>query len=62
MTAAYDPIHELRKFGYTERESAFLYLVGMNSGYFLRRQFLGFIKREASYSVREMQRPVVNEC
>ena len=40
MTAAYDPIRELRKFGYTERESAFLYLVGVNSGYFLRRQFL----------------------
>jgi hypothetical protein len=46
MTAAYDPIRELWKFGYTERESAFLYLIGMNSGYFLRRQFLGFIKRE----------------
>ena len=46
MTAAYDPIRELRKLGYTERESAFLYLVGVNSGYFLRRQFLKFIRRE----------------
>jgi hypothetical protein len=46
MTPAYDPIPELRKLGYTERESAFLYLVGMHSGYFLRRQFLGFIERE----------------
>src|SRR5216683_1392555 len=46
MTPTYDPIHELRKLGYTERESAFLYLVGIHSGYFLRRQFLGFIERE----------------
>ena len=42
----YDPIPELEKFGYTERESAFLYLVGMYSGYFLRRQFLASVQRE----------------
>jgi hypothetical protein len=46
MTVAYDPIAELRKLGYTEREASFLYLVGIHSGYFLRRQFLTFIKRE----------------
>jgi hypothetical protein len=46
MTADYDPIPELEKFGYTEREAAFLYLVGIHSGYFLRRQYLTFIKRE----------------
>ncbi|WP_213803737.1 hypothetical protein [Granulicella sp. dw_53] len=46
MTPAYDPIPELRKLGYTEREAAFLYLVGIHSGYFLRRQFLGFIERK----------------
>ena len=46
MTAVYDPMRELARLGYTERESAFLYLVGMHSGYFLRRQFLGFIRRE----------------
>jgi hypothetical protein len=46
MTAVYDPIVELRKHGYTEREASFLYLVGVHSGYFLRRQFLTFIKRE----------------
>jgi hypothetical protein len=46
MTAAYDPITELRKLGYTEREASFLYLVGIHSGYFLRRQFLAFIERE----------------
>jgi hypothetical protein len=39
MTPAYDPIPELQKLGYTEREAAFLYLVGIHSGYFLRRQY-----------------------
>jgi hypothetical protein len=46
MTADYDPIPELQKLGYTEREAAFLYLVGIHSGYFLRRQYLTFIQRE----------------
>ena len=46
MTPAYDPISELQKLGYTEREAAFLYLVGIHSGYFLRRQYLAFIERE----------------
>lgn len=46
MNALYDPITELRKHGYTEREAAFLYLVGMHTGYFLRRQFLQFLQRE----------------
>ena len=41
-----DPIPDLRKFGYTEREAAFLYLVGIHSGYFLRRQYLTFTERE----------------
>ena len=59
MTTAYDPIPELPKFGYTERESAFLYLVGMNSGYFLRRQFLRFIKREdGAMAQRFLQRSI----
>jgi hypothetical protein len=46
MTADYDPIPELKKLGYTAREAAFLYLVGIHSGYFLRRQYLTFIQRE----------------
>jgi hypothetical protein len=46
MMLSYDPIPELRKFGYTEREATFVYLVGMHSGYFLRRQFLAFLERE----------------
>ena len=40
-----DPIPALKAFGYTERESAFLYLVAAHSGYFLRRQFDYFIDR-----------------
>jgi hypothetical protein len=46
MMITYDPIQELRKFGYTEREATFVYLVGMHSGYFLRRQFLTFLERQ----------------
>ena len=38
----YNPIPCLERLGYTEREASFLYLVGRNSGYFLRRQFLEF--------------------
>ncbi len=40
-----DPVPALQAFGYTEREAAFLYLVSMHSGYFLRRQFDWFIDR-----------------
>jgi hypothetical protein len=58
MTAAYDPIRELRKFGYTERESAFLYLVGVHSGYFLRRQYLAFIEREDGAMVQRFLQKV----
>ncbi len=46
MSIVYDPIAELRKLGYTEREAAFLYMVGMHCGYFLRRQYLQFLRRE----------------
>lgn len=44
MTA--DPILALESLGYTEREAAFLYLVAVHSGYFLRRQFDYFIDRQ----------------
>jgi len=40
-----DPIPFLESLGYTRREAAFLYAVGMHSGYFLRRQFDAFIGR-----------------
>jgi hypothetical protein len=42
---AADPIAALESLGYTEREAAFLYLVGAHSGYFLRRQFDYFTDR-----------------
>lgn len=40
-----DPITALQSLGYTEREAAFLYLVAVHSGYFLRRQFDYFTDR-----------------
>lgn len=40
-----DPIAALMSLGYTEREAAFLYLVAVHSGYFLRRQFDYFTDR-----------------
>jgi len=46
MTLAYDPVPVLESVGYTEREAAFLYLVALHSGYFLRRQYDRFIQRE----------------
>jgi hypothetical protein len=40
-----DPIFVLESLGYTDREAAFLYLVAMHSGYFVRRQFDYFTNR-----------------
>ena len=40
-----DPIFALQSLGYTDREAAFLYLVAVHSGYFLRRQFDYFADR-----------------
>jgi hypothetical protein len=44
--AGYDPIPMLENAGYTEQEAAFLYLVAVHSGYFLRRQFSRFVHRD----------------
>jgi hypothetical protein len=41
----FDPILGLMSLGYTEREAAFLYLVAVHSGYFVRRQFDYFTDR-----------------
>lgn len=41
-----DSIVALESLGYTEREASFLYLAGVHSGYFLRRQFNSFIQRK----------------
>ncbi len=43
----YDPISSLEAVGYLEREATFLYLVAIHSGYFLRRQYGQFIKRDS---------------
>ncbi len=40
-----DPIAGIESLGYTQREAAFLYLVGVHSGYFVRRQFDYFTDR-----------------
>lgn len=44
--SGYDPIPMLENAGYTEQEAAFLYLVAVHSGYFLRRQFSRFVQRD----------------
>jgi hypothetical protein len=41
-----DAIDNLTGCGYSEREAAFLYIVAVHSGYFLRRQFNQFVARE----------------
>ena len=43
---AYDPIPLLENAGYTGQEAAFLYLVTVHSGYFLRRQYCRFVQRD----------------
>ncbi len=40
-------IEALQRFGYTEREAAFLCLAGLHSGYFLRRQYVQFLGKSA---------------
>ncbi|HEX4005487.1 MAG TPA: hypothetical protein VHX60_04900 [Acidobacteriaceae bacterium] len=42
----YDAIDNVVGCGYAEREAAFLYIVAVHSGYFLRRQFNRFVARE----------------
>ena len=37
-----EAISTLKRFGYTEREAGFLYLVAIHSGYFTQRQFAEF--------------------
>ncbi len=46
MSSNYDPVPDIERLGYTEREAAFLYLVAIHSGYCLRRQYMHFIERE----------------
>lgn len=41
-----DLISAFESIGYTDREAAFLYLVAVHSGYFLRRQYCRLVRRE----------------
>jgi hypothetical protein len=59
MTLHYDPVPVLESVGYTEREAAFLYLVALHSGYFLRRQYGRFIQRERGAIAAQLLRKAV---
>lgn len=59
MTLSYDPVPVLESVGYTEREAAFLYLVAVHSGYFLRRQYSHFIQRERGAIAAQLLRKAV---
>jgi hypothetical protein len=45
-----DPIHHLMLMGYSEREAAFLCLAGLQSGFFLRRQYAQFAGRRMGWA------------
>jgi hypothetical protein len=53
---SYDPVPVLQSAGYTEREAAFLYLVALHSGYFLRRQYDRFIQRSRGALAEQLLR------
>lgn len=59
MNLGYDPVPVLESVGYTEREAAFLYLVALHSGYFLRRQYGRFIQRERGAISEQLLRKAV---
>ena len=44
----------LQRFGYTEREAAFLGLAALNGGYFLRRHYNQFLSRQDGGSVAQL--------
>jgi hypothetical protein len=54
MSLGYDPIASLESIGYVEREAAFLYLVAVHSGYFLRRQYLRFAGRDGGTLIGQL--------
>ncbi len=51
--AFYDPIPDFVHLGYTQREAAFLYLVGAGSGYFLARQYARFLQRKPGALIQQ---------
>ena len=46
MFNSYQPVPEIERFGYTQREALFLALVARLSGFFLARQYERFLKRK----------------
>jgi len=55
-----DKIEALRLFGYTEEEARFLYLVAIHSGYFLARQFLGFVGAKRGYRSHSLNQKLIS--
>jgi len=55
-----DRIEALRRFGYTEEEARFLYLVAIHSGYFFARQFLGFIGAKRGYRSHSLNQKLIS--
>ena len=49
----YDPTLDFVHLGYTQREAAFLYLVGSGSGYFLARQYARFLQRKPGALIQQ---------
>ena len=50
----HDPVPDLVQLGYTPREAAFLYLVGMSSGFFLARQYARFVQRRPGALIQQL--------
>src|SRR5689334_14198740 len=50
----HDPVPDLMQLGYTPREAAFLYLVGMSSGFFLARQYARFLQRHPGAVIQQL--------
>ena len=51
MTILLEYLDALRRYGYTEREATFLYLVATHSGYFTQQHFLDFTQTRKGDSV-----------
>jgi hypothetical protein len=46
MMTSNDRIQALQELGYSPREAAFLCLAALHNGFFLRRQYLGFVEAD----------------
>src|SRR5688572_2454196 len=54
-----DRAEALRQLGYAAREAAFLVLVALHGGYFLRRQYCEFLGKEAGGTAASLVQKVV---